>query len=343
MRVAEILNLTGGKLVQGDREASFSGIASLNEAAAEEISFLGNEKYFNDYLESDAGLVFIPEKVEPCNAEVVLIVVENPSLAFGQIVNAFTESKNQWEPGVHSTAVIAEDVALDNESVLVMAHVVIEKGAKVGKGCSIGSGVSIGENVTIGKDCKIYPNVTIREGCILGDRVIIQPGSVIGSDGFGYEFVEGKHVKVEQVGIVIIEDDVEIGANAAIDRARFGKTVIGEGSKIDNLVQIAHNAKIGKHSIIVSQSGIAGSSEIGNYVTMAAQSGMAGHIKIGDKAILMARSGVTKSLEGGRIYKGFPDRPVAEENRRLAVVSRLPKLMKQVKDLQAQIEALQAL
>ncbi len=343
MRVSEILNLTGGKLVQGDEEAIFSQIASLNEATAGDISFLGNEKYLNDYMESQAGCVFVSEKVEPCNAEAVLVEVENPSFAFGQIVNAFTESANQWTPGIHPSSIIAEDVILDESLVQVMAHTAIAKGVTVGKGSSIGNGVSVGENVTIGENCKIYPNVTIREGCVLGDRVIIQPGAVIGSDGFGYEFVDGKHVKVEQVGIVVIEDDVEIGANTTIDRARFGKTVIGEGSKIDNLVQIAHNAKIGKHSVIVSQSGIAGSSEIGNYVTMAAQSGMAGHIKIGDKAILMARAGVTKNLEGGQVYKGFPARPVRAENRRLAVVSRLPKLIKEFKELQNQIEELKQL
>jgi UDP-3-O-[3-hydroxymyristoyl] glucosamine N-acyltransferase len=183
-----------------------------------------------------------------------------------------------------------------------------------------------------------YPNVTVREHSQIGDRVILQPGCVIGSDGYGYELVDGKHTKVDQVGIVVLEDDVEIGANTAIDRARFGKTIIGEGTKVDNLVQIAHNVQTEKHCLIVSQSGLAGSSKLGNYVTVAAQAGVGGHIKIGDEAILAGRAGATKSLAGGAIYSGFPARPMREESRKQGSLSKLPQLIKDVRKIKQQLE-----
>ncbi|HEY8961727.1 MAG TPA: UDP-3-O-(3-hydroxymyristoyl)glucosamine N-acyltransferase, partial [Luteolibacter sp.] len=191
----------------------------------------------------------------------------------------------------------------------------------------------VGEDAVLGRDCHLYANVTVRERCVLGDRVILQPGAVIGSDGYGYEFSNGRHLKIDQVGIVELGDDVEIGANTTIDRARFGKTVVGEGSKIDNLVQIAHNVVIGKHCLVISQSGIAGSARLGDYVTAAAQVGVAGHVSVGDKAILGARTGVTSNLEGGITYLGNPAVPFAQEQKTRALVRRLPKLVEEVRAL----------
>jgi UDP-3-O-[3-hydroxymyristoyl] glucosamine N-acyltransferase len=173
----------------------------------------------------------------------------------------------------------------------------------------------------VGEHCRLHAKVAIREGCLLGNRVVIQPGAVIGSDGFGFELVDGRHQKIEQRGIVQIDDDVEIGANTTIDRARFGRTWIGEGTKIDNLVQIGHNVRIGKHSIIVALTGIAGSAVIGDYVVIAAQSGVAGHLQIGDQSTFAARSGVTKSLPGGQIYAGYPAMP-ADKHRKMTVLQR---------------------
>jgi UDP-3-O-[3-hydroxymyristoyl] glucosamine N-acyltransferase len=213
-------------------------------------------------------------------------------------------------------------------------------GAVIGDGTEIGPNAVIQEDARIGKDCRIGANVSIRERCVLGDRVAIQPGAVIGSDGYGYEFSEGRHVKIEQVGIVEIHDDVEIGANTTIDRARFGKTIIGEGTKIDNLCQIAHNVIIGKHCLIVSQSGLAGSCRLGDHVTVAAQSGVGGHVVIGDKAILSGRCGATTSLEGGMIYAGKPALPFREENKLQAHVRRLPKLVARVKALEEVLKQL---
>jgi UDP-3-O-[3-hydroxymyristoyl] glucosamine N-acyltransferase len=180
----------------------------------------------------------------------------------------------------------------------------------------------------------IYANCTVREECVIGDRVILQPGCVIGADGYGYELLDGKHVKIDQVGIVELCDDVEVGANTTIDRARFGKTKVGKGTKIDNLTQIAHNVQIGEHTLVVAQVGLAGSSKIGNYVTLAAQSGCVGHINIADKATLAARTVATKDIPtGGGVYMGMPARPMREEMKKMALISRLPALVAEVKRL----------
>ena len=197
--------------------------------------------------------------------------------------------------------------------------------------------MTIGQGVRIGVDCLIHPNVVIREGCTLGDRVIIQPGAIIGSDGFGYEFANGRHVKIEQVGTVEIHDDVEVGANTTIDRARFGKTVIGEGTKIDNQVQIGHNVVVGKHCIIIAHSGLAGSCSIGDYVIVAAQAGVAGHVHVGDKAILTARTGANRSLQGGVTDMGTPAQPMIEEQRQRALVRKLPEIAKDLRELKKRL------
>jgi UDP-3-O-[3-hydroxymyristoyl] glucosamine N-acyltransferase len=212
-------------------------------------------------------------------------------------------------------------------------------GASIGNGTVIFPNAVIQSDAIIGNDCHISANVTIRERCVLGDRVIIQPGAVIGSDGYGYEFSNGKHVKIDQVGIVEIGNDVEIGANTTVDRARFGKTVIGEGTKIDNLVQIGHNVIIGKHCLIIAQTGIAGSSKLEDYVTVAAQAGVAGHVTIGAKAVLAGRTGATTNLEGGITYAGMPALPMAEDNKLKAHVRRLPKLLARVKALEETLKA----
>jgi UDP-3-O-[3-hydroxymyristoyl] glucosamine N-acyltransferase len=215
-------------------------------------------------------------------------------------------------------------------------------GAVIGDGTEIYPNAVIGRRVSLGRDCLIYQNVSIREYCVIGNRVIMHPGVVIGADGYGYEFVRGRHQKIPQVGIVEIGDDVEIGSNSCIDRARFGKTVIGEGTKIDNLVQIGHNVQIGKHCLIIAFTGIAGSVKLGDYVTCAAQVGIAGHIEVGDKAVLATRTGVISSLEGGRTYMGFPAQPMKMELKEIANSRRLPKLIADVKQLKKHLENDQA-
>ncbi|MGJ8677347.1 MAG: UDP-3-O-(3-hydroxymyristoyl)glucosamine N-acyltransferase [Akkermansiaceae bacterium] len=339
LTIEEIIALTAGKLVRSHSSAvSFSGLASLDEAGVDEVAFLGNEKYYQDFLATKAGVVLVPAEVPDFPASAAIIEVENPSYAFGEIVKFFMQKQAQFKAGVHPAAYVAEDVDFDPSKVSIKAGAVVESGVKIGDGTEVGANCVIGAGASLGADCLLYANVTVREGCMIGDRVILQPGCVIGSDGYGYELVDGKHVKIDQVGIVMLEDDVEIGANTTIDRARFGKTVIGEGSKVDNLVQIAHNVKIGKHCLLVSQSGIAGSSQLGNYVTVAAQAGCAGHVKISDKTVLTARAGVLKSIEDGGTYMGMPARPMREELRKMAALAKLPKLAAEVKQLRRDLD-----
>lgn len=335
----EIIELTGGRVVSGESSSNYAGLASLSEASATDVSFLGNEKYYQDYLTTKAGLVLAPSIVEQYPEGAVVLEVENPSFAFGLVVKKLASGQRVFRAGVHPAAWVADDVVYNPEKVSIKAGAVIESGCVIGDGTEINAGVSLGEGVKVGADCVVHANATVREHCVLGDRVILQPGCVIGSDGYGYELVDGRHTKVDQVGIVVLEDDVEIGANAAIDRARFGKTVIGEGSKVDNLVQVAHNVVTGKHCLVVAQSGLAGSSELGDYVTVAAQSGVAGHIKIGDQAVLLGRTGAAKSLEGGQMYMGFPARPVKEEQKKVASLARLPKLLSEFKELKKSLNS----
>lgn len=263
----------------------------------------------------------------------VKIKVANPSLAFAQILEKFAPPPVEYSPGIHPTAVIAEDVIL-GENVSIQPYAVVERGTRIGAGSFIGAHVFIGQGAVLSEGCKIHPHVTLREGTILGARVIIHSGTVIGSDGFGYEFSGGKHVKIPQIGIVQIDDDVEIGANVTIDRARFGRTWIQAGTKIDNLVQIAHNVVVGKHCILVAQVGVSGSSRLGDYVTLAGQVGLAGHIEIGDQAVVGAQSGVSKNIPPKQIWFGSPAVPMDEFKRVRACTHRLEKLFARVKKLE---------
>jgi UDP-3-O-[3-hydroxymyristoyl] glucosamine N-acyltransferase len=334
LSLSELADRIDGAIICGEAGSLFSGIAALDTAGSEDISFLGNERYVPQFLATKAGAVIVPVGHDFGNHPSALVAVTNPSLAFATVVSFFAASAKPFEAGVHATAFVDSSATLDPSKVRVHPGAIVMAGAMIGDGTEIGPNAVIQENARVGNDCHIGANVSIREHCLLGDRVAIQPGAVIGSDGYGYEFSEGRHIKIDQVGIVEIHDDVEIGANTTIDRARFGKTVIGEGTKIDNLCQIAHNVVIGKHCLIVSQSGLAGSCKIGDYVTVAAQSGVAGHVVIGDKAILSGRCGATTSLEGGMIYAGKPALPFREENKLQAHVRRLPKLIARVKALE---------
>lgn len=339
LTLSELARLVDGDIVRGEFDFLVDGIASLDEAGASELSFLGNEKYRSQYLVTKAGAVIVPRGVTEGPDGCALIAADNPSLAFGLAVKYFVASLARiFTPGVHPRASVDESARLDRSKVRIHAGAVVMAGAEIAEGTEIGPNCVIGENVRIGRDCLFYANVSVRERCLIGDRVILQPGAVIGSDGYGYELVEGRHTKVDQVGIVEIQNDVEIGANTTIDRARFGRTVIGEGTKVDNLVQIAHNVQIGKHCLIVSQTGVAGSARTGDYVVMAAQAGVAGHVKIGSKAVLAGRAGVTADIEGGKTYSGHPARPYMEEQRSRALVRNLPKLAERIKALEKKSE-----
>jgi len=335
LTLSELARQVDGDIVRGGLDLSLTGMAALDSAGPGDISFLGNEKYHGQFLETKATAVIVPRGVTDGQPGTALIAVDNPTLAFSTVVHHFAAAVRKSEPGIHPRAFVDPTARLDPGKVRVHPGAVVMAGAEIGDGCEIGPNSVIGENVRIGPDCLIYANVSIRERCILGARVIVQPGAVIGADGYGYQFSEGRHIKIDQVGIVEIGDDVEIGANTTIDRARFGKTLIGEGTKIDNLVQIGHNVEVGKHCLIISQTGIAGSTKLGDHVTVAAQVGIVGHVTIGSHAILAARTGVTASIPGDETYAGKPAQPLRAELKFQAQVRRLPKLIERVKALEA--------
>ena len=334
LNLSELARWVDGDIVRGELDLSLTGMAALDAAGPHDVSFLGNVKYHGQFLQSKAAAVIVPRGVTEGPPGIALVAVDNPSLAFAVVVRHFTAATRKFAPGIHPRAFVDPSAVLDPAKVRVSAGAVVMAGAVIGDGSDIGPNAVISDEVVIGKDCQIMANVSIRERCVLGDRVILQPGVVIGSDGYGYEFSGGRHVKLDQVGIVEIGDDVEVGANSTIDRARFGKTLIGEGCKIDNLVQVGHNVVMGKHCLIVSQTGISGSARLGDYVTVAGQVGIAGHVTIGDRVQLGGRSGVTNNLAGDAIYSGKPAQPIRTEMKMLAFVRRLPKLNERVKALE---------
>jgi UDP-3-O-[3-hydroxymyristoyl] glucosamine N-acyltransferase len=332
MRLLQLAELVGVKLPSSSTNPEISGVASLQEAREGDITFYGNPRYLAQLRSSKATAVIVPLEFDEPIAP-ILLRVENPSAAFAAAVGAFAPIEPSALPGVHPTAVVDPSAEL-GAGVSIGALVVIEAGVKIGEGSVVGASCVIGREARLGKNCRLYPGSIIRERCLLGDRVILQPGAVIGSCGFGYEFQGGRHVKIPQTGIVEIGDDVEIGANTTIDRARFGRTVIGEGSKIDNLVQIAHNVQIGPHTIICSQVGIAGSTRVGAYVTLAGQVGLAGHIEIGDKAMIGAQSGLSKNVPAESMVLGAPAKPIKEWKQSNFYISQLGKLYDRVKELE---------
>jgi len=340
LRLDELAALVGGEILCGDAARVVTGVASLEEASGAEASFLGNAKYRKAFLETAAGAVLVPPDIAEGPAGVALVRVENPTLAFSSVIGRFASEHRVFEPGVHPAATVADDVKLDPAKVSVRAGAVVESGCVIGDGTEIGPGAVVERGVRIGEDCLLHGNVTVRERCILGSRVVLQPGAVIGSDGFGYELVSGRHERIPQVGIVVLEDQVEVGANSTIDRARFGETRIGEGTKIDNLVQIGHNAVIGKHCLLVAMAGVAGSSKLGNYVTLAARAGVTGHVEVGDHVVVAGMSGVAKSISAPGVYMGKPARPMKDEMKSMAAVARLPKVLRELKALQREVEAL---
>ena len=328
--VRELAEMCDGTIA-GAAEGEISGAASLAEATSGEITFYGNPRYLAAFRRTRASAAFVPADFEE-QIVAAQIRVADPSKAFELVVLKFAPQPITFAAGVHPTAIIAPEVSL-GEAVSIGAYAVVEAGARIGDGTRLGPNSYIGHETIIGAGCLIYPNVTIRERIRIGDRVIIHSGTVVGSDGFGFEMTAGGHKKVPQIGIVQIDNDVEIGANTTIDRARFGRTWIQEGVKIDNLVQIAHNVVIGKHSIIVAQVGIAGSVRIGSGVVIGGQAGIIGHIEIDDGTMIGAQSGVSKSLHGGTWW-ATPTVPLREAKEQIAWVRRLGKLFERVKALE---------
>lgn len=336
--VNEIAKFIGGEVV-GDAELVISGVSGIKEASAGEITFLSNPKYLPLLDKTGASAVITSRQVE--KSAKTIIRTDNPSLSFAKVISLFAPTDVSKPKGIHPTAVIGKNVKLGKD-VSVSAYVVIEDEASIGDSSVIYPGSFIGHHTRIGNGTLIYSNVSIREHVVIGSRVIIHCGAVIGSDGFGFATIEGVHHKIPQIGTVEIGDDVEIGSNTAIDRARFDKTIIGRGTKIDNLVHIAHNVVIGENSVIVAQAGISGSTVIGKNVTIAGQAGLVGHISIGDGAVLAAQAGVTKSIPANTMVSGYPAREHESAKRINACVWNLPKLYETVTALKKKIAELES-
>ncbi len=335
--VGEIAQLLGGAVV-GDAATLVTGISSLTEAKPGDISFLANQKYAAFLAETRASAVLVAQQQDAPN--LAQVVVANPDHAFARLVEHYGPPAARVRVGIHPTAVIGERVQLGDD-VAIGPYVVIGDGARIGDRSMLHPHVVIGSDAVLGSDCVLYPQVSVRERCQLGNRVIVHSGAVIGSDGYGYATVQGVHEKIPQVGIVVIDDDVEIGANTTIDRARFDRTRIGKGTKIDNLVQIAHNVETGAHCLIVAQVGIAGSTKLGNHVTVAGQAGVGGHLQIGDQAVITAMAGVSKSVPPKTVVRGYPAQEIKAAQILEVAVRRLPATQDKVKALEARLADLE--
>jgi UDP-3-O-[3-hydroxymyristoyl] glucosamine N-acyltransferase len=333
--VGELAAAVGGE-VAGNGGAVIRGVSGIREAGPDEVTFVANPKYKAALKATRAGAVVVAPGTEA--GPLTLIKVPNPYAAFAKVLAMFAPPAEAPE-GISGFAYIHEKAKI-GEDVAVGPFATIREDAVIGDRTALGAGTYVGRGAAVGADCLIYPNVTIRERVTVGDRCIVHSGTVIGSDGFGFA-TEGKvHHKIPQIGVVVIEDDVEIGANCAIDRATMGETRIGRGAKLDNLVQIAHNVKVGEGTLIAAQTGIAGSTVLGKYCVLGGQVGIVPHIEIGEGAILAAQSGVTKSIRNGETVFGRPARPLKEVKKREGRVALLEKYFKRVKELEAEIAEL---
>ena len=337
-----LADLVGGTVASGEAGTVFTGLNSLSEAAEGEVSFLGNPRYAPQLATTKASAILLsPEHGERPEGK-CYVEVANPTLAFSAVIAWFGVEKIETKPGIHPSAVISPSAKLDASTVHVGPLAVVEAGAEVADGCVLHAGAYVGNGAKIGANSILHPHAVLKDHCILGQRVIIHSGAVIGSDGFGYEFVQGRHLKIDQVGIVEVGDDVEIGSCSCIDRARFGKTIIGRGTKIDNLVQIGHNVTTGEHCILVAQVGISGSTRLGNYVVMGGQSGASGHLEITDQVTILGRSGVIKDIQEKGHYTGFPARPLMEGRKLMAYPAKVPELQKRIRDLERRLAELES-
>ncbi len=334
--LSKLARIAGGEVV-GDPDLCIDGIASLEEAGPSHIAFLANPRYAPFVKSSKAGAIIVSPEWKDLDKN--LLVCKDPYLAFAKI-SAYFSQREKPPLGVSHEAVLEPDVTVGQDvSVYPLAY--ISSGSRIGDRTEIYPGVYIGRNVQIGSECTIYPNVTILDGTLIGNRVIVHSGTVIGSDGFGYAPSPEGYFKIPQNGIVQIDDDVEIGANCTIDRATFGKTWIKRGTKIDNLVQIAHNVQVGEHCAIVSQVGISGSTKIGNQVILAGQVGVAGHLSIGDGVRVGAQSGIAHSISPGKDMSGSPAIDHRTWLKCSAIYPRLPRMRGELRELKKRIEFLE--
>lgn len=333
--LAEIAEHIGGEL-QGDPNVKITNVAEIDKAKAGEITFLANPRYREYLAKTGASAVIIDAKAGVTPA-IPYIQAIDAYFGFLKTFLLFNAPKKMLEPGIHPSAVVHPGARIGKDSA-IGANVYIGANVRIGERCQIFPNCVILDDSSVGDDCILYPSVGVRENCRIGSRVIIHNGAVIGSDGFGFAPYQGKFHKIPQVGRVVIEDDVEIGANATIDRATLGETVVKAGAKLDNLVHLAHNVTVGENTVIAAQTGISGSTKIGRNVMIAGQVGTVGHITIGDRVQIGAKSGVPKSVGDDEIIFGYPARPIMKTKRIEAALNSLPELLKRVKKLEEELE-----
>lgn len=336
---AEIVAIAQPLEIRGSTAEVIRGVSALVTAAAGDLAFLGNPKYKSEVKGTAASIVLLPRdyKGQPRENQMYLLV-EKPSVVLARICSRIEQAL--WPrpvPGIHPSACVSATAQIA-ASATIGPLCVIEDGAVVGDRCHLQAQIFIGREARLGEDCWLMPGCVVEAECVLQNRVRLQPGVVIGSDGFGYEFIGGHHEKVPQIGNVVIEDDVEIGANSTLDRARFSRTVIGEGTKIDNLVQIAHNVVIGKHCLLCAQVAIAGSTTLEDYVVLGGQAAVAGHITIGKGAKAGGQAGISTDIAPGSFVNGTPAIPYMLERRVAVLQHRLPNLFKRVHALEEQLK-----
>jgi UDP-3-O-[3-hydroxymyristoyl] glucosamine N-acyltransferase len=322
-----------------DAGRAIAGIASLADARPGDLTMITSDAYLKQFARTNATAVIAQKKVRLPPSGKVVFEVDDVEHAVADVLQLFAPPVQRPAPGIDPAAKIAESAKI-GPGCAVAANTVIGNRTVVGARNFIHPGAVIGDDVTLGDDCEIYPNVVIRERVTIGNRVVIHAGSVIGSDGFGYRWDGKQHAKIPQIGTVLIEDDVEIGSCACIDRAKFGATKIGRGTKIDNLVQVAHNVEIGPHSIIVGQTGIAGSARLGTGVVLGGQTAVRDHITIGDGAVVAARSAIANNVPPKTTVSGMPALPHRQSLREQAAIRRLPELIVQVRKMQEELDDL---
>tara|TARA_B100000700_G_scaffold227001_1_gene250601 strand:- start:13586 stop:14611 length:1026 start_codon:yes stop_codon:yes gene_type:complete len=334
VKLRDLASLVQGELV-GDPEIEIKGVSEIQKGIPGTITFLHMSKYKKYIDTTKASAVLIGKDHSLDDISLSRIITDNPTIAFSKILDYFVPSEKHTIE-IHNTAIIHESVKID-DNVSIGPYTVIEKDVIVGKNVKIGSNCMIGKNCLIRDESELNSLVTLYPNCKIGMDVIIHSGSVLGSDGFGFATEKGTHKKIPQIGGVEIGDNVEIGANCTIDRGTIGNTVIDKGTKLDNLVHIAHNVKIGKNCLLTAQTAVAGSSVIGDYVAFGGKASVAGHLIVGNKTQLAAKSGVTKSLEGGETYAGMPARKILDKNKQDALIGRLPEIVHLLKDIEKRL------
>ncbi|MBN1845347.1 MAG: UDP-3-O-(3-hydroxymyristoyl)glucosamine N-acyltransferase [Sedimentisphaerales bacterium] len=334
--VKELAEHVGG-VVHGDQTVPITGAATLNEAGEGDISFLANLKYEKEVQTSRASAIIVSEEADLPDR--VLIRCRDPYYAFMQVVVLLYGHREHEKVGISPRASVAANAAIGRD-VDIHDFAVVLHDVQIGDNTCIYSNCTIGPGTKIGRDCVLYPNVTIYDGCCIGDRVTIHSGTVVGQDGFGYATHDGVHHKIPQVGGVVIEDDVEIGANCAIDRGTLGDTIIGRGSKLSNLIAIGHNTKIGPYSLLVAQVGIAGSVQVGHHCVFGGQVGVVGHIKIGDQVKIGAQAGVINDVPDKLSVVGSPAWPITQAKRSLTLLKELPEFRKKLRELDKSLRRL---